>query len=102
MSVSLDVKPELQDLVREEAQRLDIDPLVLLSEAVKVGLASLSNRSTETQQDRTERNARLVARLRSFAEGDPEQQQRDLVALQAGLEEARSGQRRLFGEGVNP
>ena len=59
-------------------------------------------KQTEAQKERAERNAHLIARLRSFSDGDPEQQKQDLAALQAGLEEARPGQRRLFGEGFNP
>ena len=47
----------------------------------------------------TERNARLIALLNSFEEGDAEQQRQDLAALQNGIEEARPGQRRVFGEG---
>ncbi len=49
-----------------------------------------------------ERNARLIALLDTFDDGDPEQQRQDFDALQAGLDDARPGQRRLFGEGVNP
>ena len=119
MSLSLDVKPELQDRVREEARRLSLDPDVLLSEAIQTGLARLAlDRAPEAdvpavpspahvergeaQRERAQKNARLIARLHSFEEGDAEQQRRDLAILQAGLEEARPGQRRLFSEGVNP
>ena len=118
MGLSLDVKPELQDRVREEAQRLNLDPAVLLSEAIIKGLSGLvsgtlpsaasavaspgQTERTRTQEERTRKNARLIALLDSFEEGDAEQQRRDLEALQEGLEEARPGQRRLFGEGVNP
>ena len=49
-----------------------------------------------------ERNARLITLLDSFDDGDPEQQHRDFDALQAGLDAARPGQRRLFGDGINP
>ena len=55
-----------------------------------------------SQKERVQRNTQLIALLHSFEEGDPDQQHQDLEALQAGLEEARPGQRRLFSEGVNP
>lgn len=55
----------------------------------------------EAQKQRVRRNLRLIARLDSFEAGDLQRQKQDLKALQAGLEEARPGQRRLFGEGVN-
>lgn len=50
----------------------------------------------------SDRNARLIALLDTFDDGDPEQQRQDFDALQAGLDDARPGQRRLFGPGVNP
>lgn len=46
--------------------------------------------------------ARLIALLDTFDAGDPEQQQRDLANLQSGIEEARPGQRQVFGDGFNP
>ena len=49
-----------------------------------------------------ERNARLIALLDSFDDGDAETQRQEFTALQTGLDAARPGQRRLFGEGVNP
>ena len=49
-----------------------------------------------------ERNARLIALLDSFEQGEPEQQRQEFAALQAGVEEARPGQRRVFGDGFNP
>ncbi len=49
-----------------------------------------------------ERNARLIALLDSFEQGDVDQQRQDFAALQAGVEEARPGQRQVFGEGFNP
>ncbi len=52
--------------------------------------------------DVSERNAHLIALLDSFDDSDPEQQRWDFDALQAGLDDARPGQRRLFGDGVNP
>ena len=55
-----------------------------------------------TQPRLSERSARLIALLDTFDEGDPEQQRQDFDALQAGLDDARPGQRRLFGPGVNP
>lgn len=55
----------------------------------------------EAQKQRVRRNLRLIARLDSFEASDPQRQKQDLKALQTGLEEARLGQRRLFGEGVN-
>lgn len=58
--------------------------------------------ASEAREQRTRRNQRVIALLDSFRAGDPEQQRQDLEALQAGLEEARPGQRRLFGEGFNP
>jgi|GEM_PF-3539793 len=40
----------------------------------------------------SDRNARLIALLDSFDDGDPEQQRRDFAALQAGLEASCHGQ----------
>ncbi len=57
---------------------------------------------TDAEVLRAKKNAGLVALLRSFSEGDAEQQKSDLAALQTGLEEARPGQRKLFSEGFNP
>ena len=57
---------------------------------------------TTSQKERAQRNTHLIALLHSFESENPEQQQQDLAALQVGLEEARPGQRRLFGEGINP
>lgn len=59
-------------------------------------------KQSKVQKERARKNARLIALLDSFEEGDADQQRQDLKALQEGLEEARPGQRRLFGEGVNP
>lgn len=56
----------------------------------------------EAQKQRVRRNMRLIARLDSFEAGDSQRQKQDLEVLQAGMEEARPGQRRLFSEGVNP
>ena len=50
----------------------------------------------------SERNARLIALLDSFDDGDPEQQCQDFDVLQAGLEAARLGQHCLLGLCVNP
>jgi hypothetical protein len=50
----------------------------------------------------SDRNRRLMALLDSFETGDAEQQRRDLAEFQAGIDAARPGQRRLFGEGTNP
>ncbi len=52
-------------------------------------------------EDRQLRNARILALLDTFDEGDPRQQREELEELQAGLEAARSGQRCLFSEGFN-
>jgi hypothetical protein len=49
-----------------------------------------------------ERNVRLIALLDSFDDSDPEQQRQEFDALQAGIDSARPGQRRLFGPGTNP
>lgn len=63
----------------------------------------LEDRLRTTRQDtRAVRNARLLALLDAFAQGDPEQQRQDLADLEAGMEAARAGQRRVFGEGFNP
>ena len=70
--------------------------------------ALLDDPNTETRHtppstsDVSDRNARLIALLDSFDDGDPEQQRQDFDALQAGLDAARPGQRRLFGPGANP
>ncbi len=65
-------------------------------------VANNQEEQTTLQKERAQRNKQVIALLHSFEEEGPEQQQKDLAALQAGLEEARPGQRRLFGEGVNP
>lgn len=75
----------------EDRKRAAI-PAILESEAEKA----------EARKQRARRNMRLLARLDSFETGDPQRQKQELEALQAGLEEARPGQRRLFREGVNP
>ena len=63
-----------------------------------------TNISTESSsaEKRQIRNARILALLDTFDEGDPQQQREELEELQAGLEAARPGQRRLFDEGINP
>ena len=48
-----------------------------------------------------ERNVRLIALLDSFDDSDPEQQHQDFADLQAGLDNARPGQRRLMNS-TNP
>jgi len=60
------------------------------------------SRAEKSVAARQAKNARLIALLDSFAEGDPEQQRRELAELEAGIEESRPGQRRVFGEGFNP
>ncbi len=46
--------------------------------------------------------AALVAVLDSFNEGDAEEQRQTLEYLQTAIDRDRPGQRRIFGEGVNP
>ena len=72
------------------------------------GLGGLRNSFYTVSQTRhaplsiSERNARLIALLDSFDDGDPEQQCQDFDVLQAGLEAARPGRHCLFGPCVNP
>ena len=56
----------------------------------------------QTHPPISERNARLIALLDTFDQGDAEEQRQEFEALQAGVEAARPGQRRVFGEGFNP
>ncbi len=57
---------------------------------------------SDALQKRQARNARLIALLDTFDAGDPEEQRRELAALQTGIEAARPGQRQVFGDGFNP
>ena len=77
---------------KHEDRKRAIIPAILEPEAERA----------KAQKQRARRNMRLVARLNSFETGDSQRQKQDLEALQEGLEEARHGQRRLFGEGINP
>ena len=78
-------------------------------QALKLQLAQIQARQ-EAQENLAppanpqtpDRNARLIALLDAFEQGDAEQQRQDFAALQAGVEEARPGQRRVFSEGFNP
>ncbi len=71
-------------------------------EASAFVVANNQEEQTTLQKERAQRNKQVIALLHSFEEEDSEQQQKDLAALQVGLEEARPGQRRLFSEGINP
>lgn len=72
---------------------------VLDSDKTIIENSSVDKSSLEKRQIR---NARIIALLDTFDEGDAQQQREELEELQAGLEAARPGQRRLFSEGINP
>lgn len=115
--MTLTLTQDTEARLRTVAEEQGMDPAQLHEDLLRRALAEAEARrqgaatppaagqgtqASEAREQRIRRNQRLIALLDSFEGGDPEQQRQDLEALQAGLEKARPGQRRLFGEGFNP
>jgi len=126
--MTLDLPPELEQEVEQEAQAQGQDParfLILLLSRYGKGISPdplddnlkgdaieglIANALREFHSGlrpaprikRPYNQAALIAALDSFDEGDAEEQRETLAYLKMAIDRDRPGQRSIFGEGINP
>jgi len=104
MTLTLDLPHDVQEALAQDAQNQSVTPERAALDALRRIYAPgpqnngpQNNGPQNNDLTISERNARLIALLHSFEDGDPEEQRRELAELVQGIEEARPGQRQVFG-----
>ena len=89
MTIVLDLAPEQEERLRDEASAQGMTPAGYLT-----GLAGLGSETPDV--------AAWEAMLYAFEEGDDADHRETLALLKRVVDEDRPGQRRVFGSGYNP
>lgn len=94
MTITIDVPPDTAARLSTEADRQGKDVPEVVRGLVEQRFVSPPAHPYDA--------AAALAALDSFDEGDEEEQRETLNTLMEAIDRDRPGQRRIFGEGVNP
>lgn len=105
MTLTLHLPPDTEEALAEAAEQQGTTPEQAAEQALRERFTPKSKPLPQWATPLTRPPydpAKALATLDSFDDGDAEEQRETLSVLMESIDRDRPGQRRIFGEGINP